>query len=272
LTVTGVAASVVQTTSVQVLTGTVSDGGPVGAVYVMVEAPSGELTMVPATWSGGAWAFEMAAVFPGSYRLWPTAVDLAGNETAVGPYDVTVTLPSHGESRTYLPMIAKAFVAAPDLVVAQFAVSETGVVVVIRNDGMTAATDAFWVDLYVDPDPVPSAVNQVWSDLAAEGFVWGVTTPLAVGEAITLTADSAFAWDEYSAISWPLAVGTPVYVQVDSANAATDFGGVREVHEILGEAGNNIAATSVVAGSVTASGGESVRATTVGEWRLPVRP
>ena len=58
------------------------------------------------------------------------------------------------------------------------------------NQGDAYVTDEFWVDVYINPDPAPTAVNQIWEDLADEGLVWGVTAgalPLAPGEAITLT-------------------------------------------------------------------------------------
>ena len=110
----------------------------------------------------------------------------------------------------------------------------------IRNRGNAPVVDSFWVDLYVDPDPVPTAVNQIWPDLADEGLVWGVTAGLAPGEALTLSVGDEYHVDEYSQVNWPLAVGTPVYAQVDSANALTAYGAVLESHEITGGAYNNI--------------------------------
>jgi subtilisin-like proprotein convertase family protein len=254
LTVTHVAATVVQTSTAEVLAGTVSDGGPLGAIYVAVESPSGDIELAPTTWSEGAWAFDMSAVFPGSYRLWATAVDLAGNEVTVGPFEVEVTMPWLQEDHEiYLPMIFKDHVSAPDLIVESLEVSDAAVRIVVKNIGTAAVTDAFWVDLYVNPDPLPSGVNQIWPDFAAEGLVWGVTSPVGIGEVVTLTQYAAFYWGDYSDVAWPLADGTPVYVQVDSAHAETDYGGVLEVHELTGGTYNNIASTVAVAGSLTAN-------------------
>jgi hypothetical protein len=112
---------------------------------------------------------------------------------------------------------------------------------VIRNVGtapVPAVTEQeFWVDLYVDPDPLP-AYNDPWSDVAEQGGVWGITTaglPLAPGQALTLTVSSAggdfFYWPELSHLSWPLSATAQLYAQVDSTNLETDYGGVQEADE-----------------------------------------
>jgi hypothetical protein len=119
---------------------------------------------------------------------------------------------------------------------------------VIRNQGVAPVDDEFWVDVYIDPHTVPSAVNQAWPSLADQGLVWGVTAdalPLLVpGGAITLTVSDAgydsYYWPSHSQVSWPLAADTPIYVQVDSANADTTYGGVLEIHEVTGAGYNNI--------------------------------
>jgi hypothetical protein len=139
----------------------------------------------------------------------------------------------------------------PDLVVAEFVATEDGVQIVLENVGEGVVSDPFWVDLYVDPHPAPTRVNQIWEDLAEAGAVWGVTEgalPLRTGDALTLTVDGPYFRAEYGHLDLPLAVGTPVYVQVDSANAGTLYGGVLEYHELVGGAYNNIASTTVVAG------------------------
>jgi hypothetical protein len=113
--------------------------------------------------------------------------------------------------------------------------------VVVENRGNAPATDDFWVDVYVDPDTVPTSVNQTWEMVGDQGLVWGVEADLAAGEVLTLTVGDEYYSDEYSNISWPLAVGTPIYAQVDSANAETDYGAVLEDHEITGEPYDNVA-------------------------------
>jgi hypothetical protein len=56
----------------------------------------------------------------------------------------------------HLPLILNNFVAAPDLVVHELTVDESGVTVIIGNVGNTAVTNPFWVDVYFDPkSPTP---------------------------------------------------------------------------------------------------------------------
>jgi hypothetical protein len=78
--------------------------------------------------------------------------------------------------------------------------------------------------------------------------VWGVTksalSRLVPGGALTLTASTSgsdpYYLPDWSAISWPLRTGATLYAQVDSYNPSTTYGTVRETHELLGEAYNNI--------------------------------
>jgi uncharacterized repeat protein (TIGR01451 family) len=147
---------------------------------------------------------------------------------------------------TYLPLVMKRHVAcAPDLIVESIQVSGGDVEVVIKNQGTApvVATDAFWVDLYVDPDPLPDGVNQIWNMLCEEGMVWGVeepALPLEPGGTIRLTVGGDYYWEEYSAFSGSVPAGTAIYVQVDSADVSTTYGAVLEGHEIVGGPYNNI--------------------------------
>ena len=114
---------------------------------------------------------------------------------------------------------------------------------VLKNQGNGPVTDEFWVDFYVDPEPVPTAVNQIWHEVASAGLVWEVTAaalPLEPGEVLTLTWGDEYSRPPYSHLPGPIPAGTPVYAQVDSYNAATTYGAVLEDHEILGEDYNNI--------------------------------
>ena len=96
------------------------------------------------------------------------------------------------------------------------------------------------MDVYIDPDPAPTAVNQMWPDLAAEGLTWEILADMQPGDVLTLTVGDSHYAPEWSDISWPLPVGTPIYAQVDCWNGATTYGAVLEDHEIKGEAYNNI--------------------------------
>ena len=140
---------------------------------------------------------------------------------------------SHGNR----PLVAGSYPSLPDLVVERIIATSNEMTVIIRNQGNAPVTDAFWVDVYIDPDPAPTAVNQIWSDLCQEGLVWGITAdalPLAPGEDVTLTVGDAYYVPSYSQISWPLPAGTPVYAQADSANVATNYGAVLESDEVAG--------------------------------------
>jgi hypothetical protein len=162
-----------------------------------------------------------------------TSPDLP-NQSLIIPIEVKV--PAY---KLYLPLVDNN--SSPDLVVEEIIVSDTSVFVVIVNNGTKPVKAPFWVDLYVNPDPVPTGVNQIWSDGRSKyGLVWGVTTDLPAGGTLTLTIDDPFYWKSLSHWSDTLSYNKPIYVQVDSANTETDYGAVLEVHEIVGEPYNNI--------------------------------
>ncbi len=179
---------------------------------------------------------------PGVYTVTLTVMD---DDTGVGVDYLVVTV----EQRTiYLPIIMfnSGAVAAPDLVVSSLTATANNVVVTVTNLGSTAVTDAFWVDVYIDPDPVPTMVNQTWPFVADEGMVWGVSgITLNPGQTLTLTLNDGYYRADLSAFSGGLATGTPVYAQVDSAHTNTNYGSVLENHEISGGAYNNISGTMV---------------------------
>jgi hypothetical protein len=130
---------------------------------------------------------------------------------------------------------------APDLIVESITVFSDDVQVVIKNRGSASVTDSFWVDLYVNPVPVPTGVNQLWPDSSDYGIVWLVAgAALGVGESFTLSYDDPYYREDLSDISWPIEEGIPIYVQVDSADDATTYGAVLESHEISGGPYNNI--------------------------------
>jgi hypothetical protein len=151
----------------------------------------------------------------------------------------------------FLPLVLNDYVIAPDLVVEEIVATPGGVQVTVKNQGNApTGADGFWVDVYVDPAPAPTATNQMWNDLAEQGMVWGVEESLAPGKALTLTVNGPYYKADYSDVSWPLALGTPVYAQVDSVHPDTDYGAVREMDEIRGGSYNNILSTTVEAGTL----------------------
>jgi hypothetical protein len=135
--------------------------------------------------------------------------------------------------------------------------------VVIKNQGSGPVTQSFWVDLYVNPTPVPTAVNDVWNDgRASQGIVWGIADdalPLEPGEMMTLTYGGPHYWASLSNMYWPLPTNTPIYAQVDSANTTTGYGAIYEIHEMLGGEYNNISnAVSPVVAAVETGEAEIV--------------
>ena len=167
--------------------------------------------------------------------------------------------PPPAESWAFLPLLSgppPAPAGLPDLVVQERAVSSDGVTVVIANVGGSAVVDPFWVDVYIDPDPVPTTSNQIWQMLSEEGLAWGIgddALPLQPGASLTLTVGDEYFVPDASNFSGALAAGTPLYAQVDSAHSDTEYGAVLEAHEVDGEEYNNIAGPVLTPGTLIMS-------------------
>jgi uncharacterized repeat protein (TIGR01451 family) len=151
--------------------------------------------------------------------------------------------------KIYMPMVMRNYASAPDLVVSSINVTSNTVQVVIKNQGPADVpvdvAHEFWVDLYVNPHPVPTAVNDIWNDgRSTQGAVWGVTVgalpALRAGGSLTLTLRDAYYWPTLSNFPGGLPSGTPIYAQVDSAHTNSIYGAVLENHEITGLPYNNI--------------------------------
>ncbi|MDX1522783.1 MAG: hypothetical protein R3264_14235 [Anaerolineae bacterium] len=154
----------------------------------------------------------------------------------------------------YLPMIVYQPPVFPDLIVESITATNQSITVVIKNQGEGPVNDAFWVDVYINPDSIPDKVNQHWHHLGEKGAVWGVTAlPLAPGETRTLTIGDSAYHPELSNFVPPLSKGSLVYAQVDSVNLETDYGGVLEGHEVDGGIYNNILHTISVPGEADIS-------------------
>ncbi|MBN1873600.1 MAG: tandem-95 repeat protein [Anaerolineae bacterium] len=186
----------------------------------------------------------------GTYCLTLEVADLAGASDQQSFCIVVEDLNVVGEEYTiYLPLTFRNYrqgvttVIGPDLVVTSIVAVRDNVQVVIENQGDTQVEQAFWVQVYISPNPAPTQVNQLWYVLGKEGLVWGVTVPeipLRPGEVITLTYGDSYYWTENSRFEANLSVGTAVYAQVDAYNVETMYGAVLEGHERLGEPYNNI--------------------------------
>jgi len=178
---------------------------------------------------------------------------VGGKVAAKTAVDFFIRIP--GEKLTiYLPFIVKNWTPAPDLVVDSLMASSNTVTVTLKNIGDAPAVDPFWVDVYLNPNPAPSRVNQHWWELAGQGLVWGVTTPIAVGDTLTLTFGDPYYSAFHSRFTGSLAAGTPIWAQVDSVNLNTTYGGVLEPHEISGGAYNNFNSILLTVDFMTTNG------------------
>jgi len=186
----------------------------------------------------------------GVYTVTFSSVDAAGQLQPFHSYPVVVNGKIH---KTYLPLTARNYATAPDLVVRALIAASDNITVVIENRGNAPVNDGFWVMSYVDPDPIPNGVNQLWYyGYSDYGVSWAVDDPqlasLAPGGALTLTLEDASP-PPYTRLPAALAAGTPVYAQVDAYHPDTDYGAVLELDEILGQEYNNIAATVSTGGT-----------------------
>jgi hypothetical protein len=164
-----------------------------------------------------------------------TAVVTASNGGGVVTATTSVVI---NPMRLFMPLVMRNYASAPDLVVERIIATRNSVQVVIKNQGNMPVMNEFWVDVYLNPNVVPTHVNQTWNMLGSHGLTWGVTSSalpaLTPGGMLTLTLTDGYYQPDYSNVSWPLPVGMPVYAQVDSADAAITWGAALENHEIVG--------------------------------------
>jgi hypothetical protein len=205
----------------------------------------------------------------------PMATDAVWNNDQVTRWDLGLDPSVNLGHRLHLPLILKRHGSAPDLVVQGITAASRQVQVIIANQGDAPVANPFWVDVYIDPDPPPSVVNQIWNDLADQGLVWGVTRGLAAGEVLTLMLGDPYYWADYSQVAWPLSIGTPVYAQVDAVDLDTAYGSVLEGHEMRGGVYNNVGGPVYVQAGVAGEASPQGSAPAVrdgGAGRLPPRP
>ncbi|NJN18599.1 MAG: hypothetical protein HC822_21240 [Oscillochloris sp.] len=232
--------------------GDVIVGGPNGfsqaATIVSIDdSTNGAPRTVTYRISGPNGAWNGAANGTYTVELQAGAVqDTLGNPvTTASIGDFTVEI--NEGMQIFLPLLfvppSDTVVQEVDLTISRIEVRDGRIAVTIRNSGTIAINRGFWVDLYVNPDPIPSAVNQIWQSVGAYGAVWGVTgaaLPLAPGEEYTLLSGDQFFQAATSRLPSSLAAGTAIYAQVDSANTGTSYGAVHEIDEQAGETYNNI--------------------------------
>ncbi len=188
---------------------------------------------------------------PAQNLVGTTQITVSASDT-LNTTHATFTLTVHDLTYVYLPLLLKNHYPAPDLIVESIQIIDNGstenktLQLSIKNQGDAPVliTNAFWVDVYINPDPIPTHVNQSWNELSNEGAVWGVerpAIPLAPGASFVLTVgDEYYKGAGYSNLPITLPVGTQIYAQVDSFKAGNENGAVLEKHELMGLPYNNI--------------------------------
>ncbi|MEM7029305.1 MAG: Calx-beta domain-containing protein [Chloroflexota bacterium] len=197
---------------------------------------------------------------------------------------LTVNITDNEQTFVFFPTVMNNFGIGPDLVVKDLVVTTSSLSVTIQNIGTGAvpADNGFWVNLFVNPDPVPAFVNDTWyNGFAEEGLEWGVDgailAQLTPGGEITLTVGDTYNMDTGAFNNFDgLSVGDLVFIHVDAANTDNPVGGVLELHEGTSAPYNNISVFSIVTNSDAAGFTDAVTPTPV-EGRassstLPTRP
>jgi hypothetical protein len=233
--------------NVAVLDGGVTDGSGIASMHVRIVDKEGHVQFAPLNVVNGTWSF-IPDLPSGEYSLWVEAVDLAGNTGFSERYTLSV-----GKVYQYLPLIINNEYepTGPDLIATiSLTPSKTNFVeeepvvltVVITNIGQTATSAGFWVDAFINPQPIPTQPNIIWNDTCTltpcYGIAWAVTETLQPGESITLTSTpDSYAGEQTVWPGWFVAGTTEVYVSVDSFNPGVIVGAVAEEDET-----NNISA------------------------------
>jgi hypothetical protein len=190
-----------------------------------------------------------------TYALTGTYIAIVTATNSVSVMTATTQASINPLYKIYMPIVMRNYASAPDLVVSSVNVTSNTVRVVIKNQGSVDVpvdvAHEFWVDLYVNPTPPPTAVNHIWQDgRSTQGAVWGVTVSalpsLRAGGTFTLTLGDAYYWPTLSNFPGGLLPGTPIYAQVDSAHTNSAYGAVLENHEITGLLYNNISGPVLV--------------------------
>jgi hypothetical protein len=218
--------------------GGVNKGGATGLLKARTPITPGPHTLYLSIFDQGDHVYD-SAVLVDNLSLFTAA----GGDCQAGVVD---------RPKIYLPIVFNHARQAPDLVVNSLDATSNTVSVTIKNIGNAPVVMPFWVDVYLNPNPVPSTVNQHWWELASQGLVWGVTRGIGVNETLTLTHGGPYYSAYHSRFTGSLPPGSSVWAQVDSVNLNSTYGGVLESHELAGGAYNNIFNT--VSRSDSASG------------------
>src|SRR5205085_241949 len=88
-----------------------------------------------------------AVIRPGVYMN-SVSISAAEPDPNLANNTASATATIYGD---FLPLVADYKAIAPDLIVSRMLVSRDNVQVVVKNIGVIAVTDPFWVDIYVNP-------------------------------------------------------------------------------------------------------------------------
>jgi hypothetical protein len=72
----------------------------------------------------------------------------------------TITVAAKPVYTVFLPLVARNYVSAPDLIVQNIIATPNNIQVVIANPGNVPVKNEFWVDVYIAPRTAPTRVNQ----------------------------------------------------------------------------------------------------------------
>ncbi|HFQ94485.1 MAG TPA: LamG domain-containing protein, partial [Anaerolineae bacterium] len=226
--------------------------------------------------TAAAWTYPLPDGLRGSYQIRLRSTDVNGSRSLdyaeLGAWEGLI---DDSIQTVYLPVMMNAFANLPDLVVSDLRAVNGGLQLTVENRGPAPVTDEFWVDVYLNPATPPTAVNQTWDSVGNAGLVWGVTAsalPLNPGDSLTLAVGDAYYRADYSRWSGAIPAGTVLYAQVDSANINTNYGAVRETHEVTGGVYNNIIGPVTAAQTFFAPRGGARLADGRADGRLAARP
>jgi uncharacterized repeat protein (TIGR01451 family) len=147
----------------------------------------------------------------------------------------------------YLPIVTRNFPPLPDLRVTSLTVEPLNpivgqpvtITIVVQNVGEGTA-GPFWVDLYDNPNPLPTQANQPFDKLCSGapedcyGIAWYVSAGLNTGQSVALSSLGGYMpdysrWVDYFAGSGP----HDLYAFADSWNYSVWYGAVLEQNEGL---------------------------------------
>ncbi|MFN8443431.1 MAG: two-component regulator propeller domain-containing protein [Caldilineaceae bacterium] len=229
---------VVNFSNATVVTVTATDNGtqPAQVVALCHDSATNRQTSVVLQPNAGQWV----GVCPQpSTDVTIQVIDNAGNVGTTPPVQ-PVQDPSPHIFPSYLPIIMQRYEAPrPDLIVKEVTATPTHLAVLFQNVGTAAVASDFWIEVCVDPKPIPTQVNQICRGLSYQYAMWGYLasqSPILPGESRQVFVDlNGAASPAYqptlSSFDKPLPVGTTVYAHVDAANRDSCYGGVFEVGE-----------------------------------------